>query len=75
MREDPSRQPSPRVSPRVSRRAVVLFGATAPLLACSVLDGEPEATPPPPPHPDEEVRGGAAAAESELIALYAAVAA
>lgn len=53
----------------------MLLGATAPLIACSALDGEPEATPPPPPHPDEAVRGRAAAAESKLIALYAAVAA
>lgn len=53
----------------------MLLGATAPLIACSALDGEPEATPPPPPHPDEAVRGRAADAESELIALYAAVAA
>lgn len=53
----------------------MLLGATAPLIACSALDGEPEATPPPPPHPDDAVRGRAAAAESELIALYAAVAA
>lgn len=64
--DDPSRS--------LSRRAFVVLGTIAPLVACSPLDSEPAATPPPVPHPDMAVRRRAVVAESSLIALYAAAA-
>lgn len=55
---------------------MLLIGATAPLAACTVFEGAPDAAPTPSaPHPDDVLRDRVAAHEEQLLAWYGAVAA